>query len=283
MKARVPASSSNLGPGYDVLGLALRIYLEVEVEPAACLRIVSEGEGSDLPTDGSHPAATVVRSILGHDRVSMTVRSSIPLSRGLGSSAALAVAAAAAAGGSDPLTIGALADGHAENAAASALGGLVAATMVEGVPVARRLRLDARLAYVAVVPERHLPTKLARSVLPSTVPLSDAIFNLGRMGLLVAGLADSSALVPEAGEDRLHQDPRSALFPEAAELLSQLRSAGATIACWSGAGPALLAICADTRVALDVEAAAERSLAALGLSGRSMVVEPDLDGLVITA
>jgi homoserine kinase len=264
-----------------VLGLALRFYVEVEVVPAPSLRIDTEGEGADLPTDSSHLAAVVVRSVLGHDRVALTVCSSIPVSRGLGSSAAVAVAAAAAAGAPDPLTVAAVLDGHAENAAASVLGGLVAATIIDGTAVARRLPLDPRLGYVVVVPDRHLSTSLARSVMPSTVALDDAVTNLGRMGLLIAGLADAPSLVAAAGEDRLHQDRRAGLFPEAVELLGCLRGAGATIACWSGAGPAMLAICADAGAAPVVERAAVGALAALGLSGQAMVVEPDLEGLVV--
>jgi homoserine kinase len=283
VKARVPGSSSNLGPGYDVLGLALQMYVEVEVVPASSLRIQADGEGSEQPGDESHLAARVVRSVIGHDRVALKVRSSIPVSRGLGSSAALAVAAAAAAGASDPLTVAAVFDGHAENAAASVLGGLVAAAMIDGAPVARRLPLDSRLGYVVVVPDRRLPTTLARSVLPTTVGFGDAIHNLGRMGLLLAGLADASSLLSAAGEDRLHQASRAALFPEAPELLEQLRAAGATIACWSGAGPAMLAICTDADAAAGVEAAAGRALDALGLSGQAAVIEPDLEGLVVTA
>jgi homoserine kinase len=281
VKARVPGSSSNLGPGYDVLGLALRVYVEVEVTPAERLSVHTEGEGSEFAEDESHFAARVARSVLGHDRVAISVRSSIPVSRGLGSSAAVAVAVAAAAGASDPLSVAARRDGHAENAAASVLGGLVAATMIDGAPVARRLPLDDRLGYVVVVPDRHLPTELARSVLPHEIPLADAVYNLGRMGLLLAGLADSSALLPAAGGDRLHQDARSRLFPEAPELLERLQSAGAAIASWSGAGPALLAICASTDGAAAVETAAEKALAALGLAGYAMIVEPDLQGLVL--
>lgn len=281
MRARVPGSSSNLGPGYDVLALAWRIYVEVEVRDASRLSISAEGEGSDLPGDESHLAATVVRSVLGHDRVALTVRSDLPVSRGLGSSAALAVAAAAAAGATDPLAVGAAVDGHAENAAASVLGGLVAAAMIDGLPVARRLPLDERLGYVLVVPDQQLPTSLARSVLPENVSLEDAVHNLGRMGLLVAGLADGSALVSDAGDDRLHQRQRSALFPEAPELLEGLRAAGATVACWSGAGSSLLAVCRDSGTASTVEKAATRALSELTVPGYATVVEPDLQGLVL--
>jgi homoserine kinase len=283
VRARAPGSSSNLGPGYDVLGLALQVYVEVEVVPAPRLSIRAEGDGADLPQDETHLAITTVRSVLGHDRVALTVRSSIPVSRGLGSSAALAVAAAAAAGAADPFLVAAKTDGHAENAAASAFGGLVAATMIGDRAVARRLPLDRRLGFVVLVPDRQIDTKLARSVLPSTIPLADAVHNLGRMGLLAAGLADADQLIPEAGEDRLHQDPRTLLLPEAPELLDRLRQAGATIACWSGAGPTLLAICADAEVAAGVEVAAVQAMADLGVAGRAMVIEPDVEGLVVTA
>jgi homoserine kinase len=221
--------------------------------------------------------------VLGHDRVALTVRSSIPVSRGLGSSAALAAAAAAAAGAADPFLVAARTDGHVENAAASVFGGLMAATTVDGRAVARRLQLDPRLGYVAIVPDRHLETKLARSVLPTTIPLADAVHNLGRMGLLVAGLADADLLIPEAGDDRLHQAPRTVLLPEAPALLDRLRRAGATVACWSGGGPTLLAICADAGAVAGVEAAAARAMEDFGLEGRAMVMEPDLEGLVVTA
>ncbi|HKH87236.1 MAG TPA: hypothetical protein VKA05_00340 [Acidimicrobiales bacterium] len=278
----MPASTSNLGPGYDVLGLALRRYVEVDVRPAERLTVSSEGEGADFPCDGSHLAATVVRSVLGHDHVAIAVTSSIPVGRGLGSSAALAAAAAAAAGASSPFELAAAIDGHAENAGASVLGGLVAATVIDGTPVARRLPLDAGLGYVVLVPDRHLSTSLARAVLPTEIPLEDAVHNLGRMGLLVAGLADRRQLMGAAGDDRLHQGPRTALFPEAPELLQALRAGGATIACWSGAGSTLLAICSDAEAVAGVEAAARRAMAELGVAGDATAIEPDLDGLVIT-
>ncbi len=281
MRARVPASSANLGPGYDVLAVALALYCEVTVEPATRLEITAEGEGAGLPRDADHLAAVVVRQVLGHDDVAIHVRSDIPVSRGLGSSAALALATAAAAGARDPLTIAAAVDGHAENAAASLLGGLVVAAVVGGAPLPRRLALDPELRFVVVVPDRELSTKAARAVLPFEVPLVDAVHNLGRMGLLVAGLADRTELVPEAGEDRLHQDARSSLFSEAPEILRRLRAAGAIVATWSGAGPSMLAICDSERAAVGVLRAGDEALAELGLAGRTLGVRPDLDGLVL--
>ncbi len=280
MRARAPASSANLGPGYDALALALGLHCEVTVEPAARLELTSEGEGAGLPLDAGHLAARVVRRVLGHDDVAIHVRSEIPVSRGLGSSGALALAAAAAAGAADPLALAAEMEGHVENAAASLLGGLVAAAAIGGRPVARRLPLDPGLCFVVVVPERELATAAARAVLPDSVPLSDAVFNLGRMGLLLAGLGDASGLVGEAGEDRLHQDARSALFPEAPELLRRLREAGAALATWSGAGPSLLAV-STAKGAGALGEAAERALEAVGLAGRVLPLDADLEGLVI--
>jgi len=281
VRARVPGSTSNLGPGFDVLAIAVSRHVEVALEPAPALEIRSFGEGSDLPTDRTHLAARVVASVLGHDRVAITVRSDVPPSRGLGSSAALALAAAAAAGADDPLEVAVRFEGHAENAAASLLGGLVAATIVGGAPVARSLPLDPRLSYVLLVPDRRLATKDARAVLPERVPMADAVHNLGRLGLLVAGLGDRTKLLAAAGDDRLHQDARAALFPEAPRLLEALRIAGATVACWSGAGPSLLGICDSAAVAGDVRRAGERALAEAGVAGTAEVLAADTRGLVV--
>lgn len=280
MRARAPASSANLGPGFDVLALALSLHVEVEVQPAERLTVRSEGEGADLPADASHLAATVASEVAGHDRLAVTVRSAIPVARGLGSSAALAVAAAGAAGADDPLAVAAQVDGHPENAAASVVGGLVAATTVRGAVRAVRLPLDHRLAFVVLVPARNLSTAKARQSLPHQVTRSDATFNLGRMALLLAGLADRDLLVREAAEDRLHQDYRSPLFPEAPQLLSRLVDGGARAACWSGAGPSLLGIC-DAERAPTVVAAATDAMADLAVAGRAMVIEPDRHGLQV--
>src|SRR5207244_3311105 len=159
MRAKCPCSSANLGPGFDALAIALSLSIEVSIEPADALSIETVGEGADFPQGPDHMAAAIVREVLGHDNVAISIRSDIPVARGLGSSAALAAATAAAAGADDPLAIATRIDGHAENAAASVLGGLVVGTVIDGAPIAQRLPVDDRLAFVAVIPERMLSTR----------------------------------------------------------------------------------------------------------------------------
>jgi homoserine kinase len=279
MRARAPASSANLGPGFDVLAIALDRYVQVEVEPAAALSVHSEGEGAGLFDDASHLAARVAAEVLGHDRISVTVRSQIPVARGLGSSAALAAAAAGAAGAEDPFAIAAAHEGHPENAAASVFGGLVAATTVNGRAEYAPLPLSDALAFVVIVPERNLSTPEARAVLPETLSSADAIFNLGRMGLLLAGLAEPVQLLSAATEDRIHQTARTALFPEAPDLLAALVDAGALASCWSGAGPTLLGIAQESNAAA-VQSGAEAALRRSGLDGTTVVLRADRRGLV---
>jgi homoserine kinase len=197
----------------------------------------------------------------------------------VGSSAALAAAAAAAAGADEPFAVAAAYDGHSENAAASVFGGLVAATTVEGRPVHVPLPLDGDLAFVAIVPDRDLATPEARQVLPETITRADAVFNLGRMGLLVAGLADPGYLFAAATDDRIHQPARTALFPEAPQLLRGLLDAGALAASWSGAGPTLIGLVRSGSVDA-VRSGAEVALAASGVPGRVLALRADRRGIV---
>jgi homoserine kinase len=280
MLARVPASSANLGPGFDALAVALALYVEVSVTPADAFSITSAGFGAGRFDDERHLAAVIARQVLGHDRFALHVDSNIPLSRGLGSSAALAIAAAAAAGAADPLAIGTEVDGHAENAAASLLGGLVVAGVYdEAGIVARPLKLDDAWRFVVVVPDEELATADARRVLPSQVSLHDAVGNLNSLGLLIAGLADHRAFVDVAMDDHLHQPYRMDLLPFARPLLATLREAGAAGSCWSGAGSTMLGL-APVDVADDVAAAARSFLEAHSVPGVVHVLEADRTGLV---
>jgi len=280
MIARVPASSANLGPGFDCLAVALSLYLEVTLEPSDAFAIASEGCGAGMFDDESNLGARVAAEVLGHTNFSMHVKSDIPLSRGLGSSAALAVAAAVAAGAKDPLALSARTDGHAENAAASLLGGLVVARTdgVDGV-VARPLALDFEWRFVVVIPDEELSTADARRVLPERVPFADAVHNLGAMGLLLAGLADHDDFVAGAMDDFLHQPYRMGLLPFAEPLLAALRESGASGSCWSGAGSTMLGL-ATTDKAEGVAASARSFLNDRGIAGVVHVLEADRGGLV---
>ena len=282
MLARVPASSANLGPGFDTLAVALQLYVEVTVELASVFSITSEGCGAGLFDSPAHLGAQVVARVLGHHDFAIHVKSEVPLSRGLGSSAALAVAAAAAAGAANPLAIGTEIDGHAENAAASLLGGLVVASVHErdGI-VARPLVLDEAWRFIVVVPEQELSTVEARRVLPIQVPMADAVHNLNSLGLLIAGLADHRAFVASAMDDHLHQPYRMSLLPFAGPLLEHLRSAGAAGTCWSGAGSTMLALVTLER-ADAVAHAARRFLVDHQIAGTVLVLEADRVGLVTT-
>jgi homoserine kinase len=192
----------------------------------------------------------------------------------------LAVAAAAAAGAKDPLAVATQVDGHPDNAAASMVGGLIAATMVRGGVRVVRLTLDVSLVFVVIVPDLSLSTSKARQVLPPEVNREHAAFNLGRLAFLIAGLADSRVLLSEATEDRLHQDYRSPLFPAAPQLLSGLSRAGALAVCWSGAGPALLGICKGSEGA-KVRAATQEVMAEIQVPGEVLLLRPDMHGLVV--
>lgn len=281
MRARAPASSANLGPGFDVLAVALALHVVVDVVPAPQLVVRASGHGAELPADASHLAAAVATEVAGTDRLAVTVHSDIPVGRGLGSSAALAVATAAAAGSPDPLSVGVRVDGHPENAAASATGGLVAATVVAGRTVVRSLSLDPALRFVVAVPDRALPTRDARAVLPDQVSHLDARFNLGRLALAVAGLADHRLLGPHCFDDRLHQDARAALFPQAPGLLADLVDHGGALgSCWSGAGPSLLAVCTAPQAPV-VADAASAALAARGVPGRVLTLDADRRGVTV--
>lgn len=281
MRARVPGSAANLGPGFDTLALALGVYVEVEIESAPSLVIKTEGQGSDLPADASHLAVKVAKDVIGHDRLAIKVKSDIPVSRGLGSSAALIVAAAAAAGVDDPLELATRFEGHPDNAAASVMGGLVTATMVDEKPVATSLFLDPDLAFVVLVPDLRLSTHAARQALTSEVPRSDAVFNLGRLAWLIAALADGDYMQPEVMEDKLHQGQRTPLFPESRELLKALVDAGASAACWSGAGPTLLGIVNSQDKAERVRKAGEKAMIDAAIPGEALILEADTGGLQV--
>jgi homoserine kinase len=279
MFARAPATSANLGPGFDALAVALGLYVEVTVDVADGFAISSEGCGAGLFDDENHLAARVAKSVLGHSNFALHVNSSIPLSRGLGSSAALAVAAAAAAGAADPLAVAADLDGHGENAAASLFGGLVVASMGDDGVVARSLPLDEIWRFVVVVPDEELATSDARRALPDQVAFSDAVHNLSALGLLIAGLGDHRQFVASSMDDVLHQPYRAPLMEFSIDLLRELRDAGAAGSCWSGAGSSMLGL-VTSETAADVALGAKEFLHVRSIPGEVYTLDADRVGLV---
>jgi homoserine kinase len=256
VRVKVPATSANLGPGFDAFGLALALYDEVEVAAGGTgLTIEVEGEGADaVPRDDTH---LVVQSLhtaldtLGGSADALTLRcvNRIPHGRGLGSSAAAIVAGVLAAfelTGTPPdqakvLRIAAGIEGHPDNVAACVYGGF---TIAWGHGNAVRLDPHPALSAVAFVPPGPLAIGVALGLLPETVPHADAAANAARAALLATAVTTRPDLLPVATEDRLHQPYRAPAMPDSAALVERLREHGVA-AVISGAGPTVLALVAD--------------------------------------
>ncbi|HEX2264635.1 MAG TPA: homoserine kinase [Pseudonocardiaceae bacterium] len=255
LRVRVPASTANLGPGFDALGLALALYDEVEVALAPSgLRVEVRGEGAgQVPTDETHLVVRALRAACARcgyraDGLVLRCHNRIPHSRGLGSSAAAAVAgvlAGYALAGMRPdeaaLDLAAGFDGHADNAGASLLGGLVISWRDGQAFRAVRLEPHPDLAPVLLMPDLTSSTKITRGLLPAEVPHTDAAFTAGRAALAVHALTAAPQLLLAATEDRLHQTYRRAAYPATGRLVDTLRAAGVPAAV-SGAGPTVLAL-----------------------------------------
>ena len=225
VRVRVPASSANLGPGFDVLAAALGLHMELEVEEGAGFGVRTD---LAIARDRRNLAVRGFEALRPVDGVRFTIRSDIPLSGGLGTSAAAYVAGLAAAdalngGGADLLAEAARLEGHPDNVAAALLGGFVICAGER----AERLDPPPGLAAVLVVPEQAVRTAKARAALPPEVPMADAVHNVAHAGLLVLGLARGDLdLVARGLDDRLHQPRRASLYPRSMALVERARGAG---------------------------------------------------------
>jgi homoserine kinase len=261
VSVKVPATSANLGPGFDTLGMALAHYDEYSVETIdSGLEIHVEGEGSsDTPKDASnliYRAFSLVFERLGKSvpAIRMICHNSIPHGRGMGSSGA-------AVAGGVMLGAGLLADeielsqqqllefateleGHPDNVAPALFGGLTIAWVDDDGPKHKKLTVHRGISPLVLVPPHQMSTKLARSLQPESVPHTDAVFNVSRSALLVAALTQSPELMMAATEDRLHQNYRASAMPETSSLIAQLRELGHP-AVVSGAGPSVLVLETD--------------------------------------
>jgi homoserine kinase len=259
---KVPATSANLGPGFDTLGIALSLYdeLVVTATPGAGAAVHVTGVGAgEVPTDSSNlvvQAITYAFEALGQEVPGLELRATnaIPHGRGLGSSAAAIVSGIMAAKGllegivevdaSTLLRLATELEGHPDNVAPALFGGLTIAWTTSEGPSHKRLLVHRGVSPVVFVPESTLSTKLARSLQPASVPHEDATFNVSRSALLVAALIQSPELLLAATEDRLHQSYRASAMPETDVLIRMLRDAGLA-AVVSGAGPSLLVLGSD--------------------------------------
>jgi len=240
VRVRVPASSANLGPGFDCFAAALGLFLELEVSEAGAYELVTD---LGVRRDRSNLLVSSFERLVPASGYRFEMHSQIPLSGGVGSSAAAVVAgllAASVLAGEGERSLLALAseiEGHPDNVAAALLGGIVVCADGQ----AQRIDPPAGLAALLVVPERAVRTAQARAALPASVPLADAVHNTAHGALLMLGLAGGDLeLVGRGLSDRLHQPYRAHLYPRSAELLASAVSFGALGATISGAGPTVL-------------------------------------------
>ena len=273
LQVRVPASSANLGPGFDALGMALTLHLEMGID-----------DGSALPEfakviDDSHPSLAAFRHAGGTGDV--WVRSVIPMGRGLGFSGAARVAGVvlghAQRNGKDSLVsdrkellrLSTELEGHPDNVAASLVGGVTASAGGEVV----KLPLGFDPAFIAWVPETQTSTEKSRTAIASSIPLPEVVFNIGHTALLMAAFAAGDiAVLREATKDRMHQDVRFAASPNSHEAFRAALATDAWCAWLSGSGPTVGVLCA--------KADAARIAGLLPKSGASHILDIDHDGAV---
>jgi homoserine kinase len=259
---KVPATTANLGPGFDTLGLALSLYdiltVSVRPEPGATVQVTGVGEG-EVPTDESnlvvraiaHTFAAVGQQMPG---LNLVAHNSIPHGRGLGSSGAAIVSGIMAAKGllagivdidsGMLLSLATELEGHPDNVAPALFGGLTIAWTTDDGPQHKKLIVHRGVSPLIAVPQGTMSTELARSLRPLSVPHADAIFNVSRSALLIAALIQSPELLLAATEDRLHQSYRASAMPDTDSLITELRAEGHA-AVVSGAGPSILVLCSD--------------------------------------
>ncbi|ATY84383.1 homoserine kinase [Kyrpidia spormannii] len=293
VKVRVPATTANLGPGFDSLGMALQLYNEIELEIMdQGLQFEVTGAGADMIPATSenviYKAVQYVFDQLGRRRPGLKLRAhnAVPVTRGLGSSATAIVGGLAAANelcgrplsADDLLELAVAMEGHPDNVAAALFGGIVVSGKTGEKTRYVKLPVPQDLVCVVVVPEVPLATKDSRKVLPTSVPFSDAVHNVNRVGLLVGALATGDLETAGAAmDDVLHEPYRMSLIPGMDAAADAGRKAGALGVALSGSGPSLIAFCraGDEE---PVGPAMTQAWAGAGLAAHSMVLRPDLRG-----
>lgn len=292
MRVRVPASTSNLGSGFDVLGLGLGMYLDLSLERGTgSIEVLSTGEGADkLPTDESNLIAQLILEhapALREGGFRVRTHSEIPLTRGFGSSAsaivgAIALAQLATSGEIDRqkiLQISTALEGHPDNVSASIFGGLTISASVDTPVTTRSIRLPGDLTIVALVPNREVSTSAARAALPASYERGDIVYNLQRLGQLIAGLYEGDLSMIATGlNDRLHQSYRCGLLPPMAEAIEAMRATPGCVGAFvSGAGPGIVAFARENAQAIGE--AGTKLFDEAGIEAFARLVDVDYDGV----
>lgn len=297
VRVKVPASTANLGPGFDALGMALSLYAWIEMKASDETRIRLFGDQlSGVPDGKANLIYQVAQRLFDEAGVRVPeleigMYSDIPLTRGLGSSASAIVGALVAANGviGEPLSrddlfqLATRMENHPDNAGASLFGGIVSAVWDGRQATGIKLDPPERLTLLVAVPEFHLSTEKARHLLPESVSRKDAVFNVGHASLLTAALATGRLeLIGEAMQDRLHQPYRKALVPGMDKILREARDHGALGVALSGAGPAMIAfVDRESKDKDRLESFMLETFREAGVVAGTLWLDPDRDGALL--
>ncbi|GAX90886.1 homoserine kinase [Effusibacillus lacus] len=298
---RVPATTANLGPGFDTFGMALSLYNTLEVDwSSGNLQIDVTGDGADLvpvnKTNAVYRAMQIVferadqTALLEKRGLYIRIHNAVPVTRGMGSSATAIVGGLWAANEllGHPLSVDELLnlavqlEGHPDNVAPAILGGIVVSGIVKEKAYAKRFSPPPGMKCVVAVPDFQLATKTSRKALPPAVPHGDAVSNVNRVGLMVAALMDGNLeMFCDLMEDRLHEPYRTPLVPGMKEAIAAAREAGAMGAVLSGSGPALIAFCRDGAAAIGN--ALQSGFATEGIESTILHLQPAEEGVAVLA
>lgn len=292
VRVRIPATSANLGPGFDCLGLALTLYNFIQIDESPSLQIHLEGTyASGLPRDESNLVWRSMCALWDEvdfpiPKVSLILENHIPPARGLGSSSAAIVGGLVAANefagrvlsNQDILQLANRLEGHPDNVTPALLGGITLAVQAETNVIARTLLTNPSFSVLAIVPDFLLKTDKSRSVLPPSVSREDAVYNLSHTALLVEAIIhEEYELLKEGMQDRIHQTQRANLVPGLPETLKAAMAAGAYGSALSGSGPTVLALVPPEKAAAISQAMLD-SFSSHGLSAKAYVLSVDSEG-----